>query len=170
MNDHDRGYRPRKRPEHWATALGLLAGALLMPAVARAKLCQPEAWYKLDETSGAAVVDATGNGHGGMAFDVICTSADCSSSLRNNGWVAGRHGGGLSLDGRGQVDRGWVGSRVQIPDHDAFTPTFKGFTISAWVNYRSMQHGGSGDEVGDRGPIVTKNGVNDLGIWEWQLG
>ncbi|WP_175948813.1 LamG-like jellyroll fold domain-containing protein [Burkholderia pyrrocinia] len=65
-----------------------------------------------DETSGSAVADASGNGHGGTLM---------GGATR----AAGRTGNALSLDG--------VGGYVSLPDN--LVADLSDFTIAAWVNW-----------------------------------
>jgi Concanavalin A-like lectin/glucanases superfamily len=102
------------------------------------------AWWKLDETSGAAADDAVGANDGTLQNGPVWTTD-------------GRVNGGLNFDGTNDY--------VSVADAGAFTPTTSGFSTSAWVYFRSLEVSGSQT----RGSIVNKMHPACSGQWEWGL-
>jgi hypothetical protein len=86
----------------------------------------PIAWWKLDDGSGTAIADSSGNVNVGILGDGTCTSGtgDCPT------WVAGgRHGAALSFDGA-------FDNYVNFGDIDAIDG-LQTITVSTWVKMTS---------------------------------
>jgi hypothetical protein len=82
---------------------------LVLASSAQAELV---GWWKLNETSGTAAADSSGNGHDGTITGVAK-------------WTTGRIGGALQFDGATYVNCGFV---------NVDTAVTGGITVCAWVN------------------------------------
>jgi hypothetical protein len=95
------------------------------------------AWWKLDETGGERVADASGNGHHGTVEGHVQ-------------WTRGRSGGALQLDGKGGfVELGDIINDVNFP-----------VTMSAWVKYD-----GPAIEKDRLVPIFFSDDIRDARRW-----
>ena len=95
------------------------------------------AWWKLDETGGDRVTDASGNGHHGTVQGKVQ-------------WTRGRIGGAIQLDGKdGFVELGDILNDVNFP-----------VTMSAWLKYD-----GPPIEKDRLAPIFFSDDIRDARRW-----
>jgi len=105
----------------------------------------PVGWWKLDEDSGTAAADSSGNGSTGTVEGDFA-------------WVTG-HIGTHALDLQGN------GSRVLVPHKAILNPTSR-VTAMAWVNYSDASHNSArviakGANTGDNDAYVIEIGDDD---------
>lgn len=110
------------------------------------------AYWKLDETSGTAIADASGNGHGGTAYE--------SPTLGVASLVPEDDGTAIDFDGA--IDN------IQIPYHAAFASA--PWSIEAWV--RADGRSGQFRTVlnntgGGNGQLLYATDSNKWQIWVW---
>ncbi len=107
------------------------------------------AHWKLEETSGATIVDALGNNNG--------TWNDNTDDTITTESVAGIDGNALDfeIDDQAYIN---IDAGAGTTDLDNLGP----MTVCAWVNFESMPGAG--------GPIIDKRGGASFGNGGWQLG
>jgi hypothetical protein len=121
----------------------VLLSILLITAFCAGASADLIAYYPLDEGTGTAVTDATGNGNNGTL---------------NSGveWVTGVRGGALRFD--------TAGERVVLNSLDP-TAKNKAMTLAAWINWQGLGH-----SISQQGIIGKRQGWDPgTGIkWFWQ--
>lgn len=103
----------------------------------------PDAHWPLDEASGTAARDATGEHDG-----VVLGSGTSGAPL----WTTGQVGGALELDG--------ADDRVVIADAPLFAPGSGDFSVAAWARTTADQEGA----------IVSRQRCASVGEHLWHLG
>jgi hypothetical protein len=109
------------------------------------------AWWRLDETSGTRVADASGRGHDGTLMGASFEQAAAERA------IGGRRSGALACDGKG--------IHVTIPHHPDFD--LAEMTIQAWVRPASPQAPDAQilSKEGAYGLALPRNGALKFYFW-----